>query len=226
MEARAVATPQRAVGDSAGFDAVILAGGRGSRLGGVSKGEIEVGGHRLVDIAVDAALHAGASHVIVVGSVHVEAPAVVIHEDPPFGGPAAGLAAALPTVSAPRLLLLACDLPRAAELVAMLLGSGGLTPLLNEADQTGVDGVVIVDAAGRTQWLAGMYRTQAVSDALDAASAQSGVYGLPLRRLLERLDLTPVHDERRASDDIDTPEQLLAARERAGCAAPPTAGPR
>ena len=33
------------------YDAVILAGGRGSRLGGVRKPELEVSGRRLLDAA-------------------------------------------------------------------------------------------------------------------------------------------------------------------------------
>lgn len=223
MEARAVAQVPRGAGPARAFDAVVLAGGRGTRLGGVSKGDVEVGGRRLVDISVGAALGVGASRVIVVGSLAVAAPAVVIREDPPFGGPGAGLAAALPNVTAPWLLLLACDLPRAPELVAQLLSVGGSTAPRNEISRAGADGTVIVDANGRPQWLAGVYRTQAVRDALAVVASQSGVQGLAVRRILEPLDLAFVPDEQGASDDIDTPEQLLAARERHVNLAPNTA---
>lgn len=229
MDSRAVAPDSPGAGQEADFDAVVLAGGRGSRLGGVSKGELEVGGRRLVDIAVAAAHDAGASRVVVVGQVAVDAPAVVVREEPPFGGPTAGLAAALPAVAASRLLLLACDLPRAADLVALLLNADDRSP--GDPGRTAEgDGRVIVDAGGRTQWLAGLYRTAAVREALDAATARGDVHGLPLRRILEPLHLARLPDTDNASDDIDTPEQLAAVRRahdtaRTDHRTPPERGP-
>lgn len=222
MEARAVGQSPGAPTASVGFDAVILAGGRGSRLGGVSKGELEIGGRRLVDIAVVAARDAGARRIIVVGPVAVASPAVVVREEHPFGGPAAGLAAALPSVESPRVLLLACDLPRAAELVALLVGRLESQPAgLCAADNaSGPDGAVIVDSDGRVQWLAGLYRAEAVKHAL-ANSPGSGAHGLPLRRVLEDLDLARVLDETGVAADIDTPEQLEAARALAAASASP-----
>lgn len=249
MEARGVTSGRPGQGRAAAFDAVILAGGRGSRLGGVSKGDLEVGGRRLVDITVGAARDAGASRVIVVGSVAVDAPAVVVSEDPPFGGPAAGLAAALPTVTAPWTLLLACDLPRAAEVVDLLVrelldlgadppastdsdppaGADGDDQVLLRAPAAGLgDGLVVVDGEGRTQWLAGLYRTASLRHAVEAASEaqrgnrsgngsgesdlKPGLAGLPIRRILQPLRLAHVQDTVGASTDIDTPEQLAAAR--------------
>lgn len=47
------------------FDAIILAGGRGSRLGGVDKGALPVGGRALLDRVLDAAR--AAERVVVVG---------------------------------------------------------------------------------------------------------------------------------------------------------------
>ncbi|PPF75208.1 hypothetical protein C5B99_11605 [Pseudoclavibacter sp. Z016] len=217
----------------------MLAGGRGSRLGGVSKGDLEVGGRRLIDVALGAAHDAGASRTIVVGAVDVQAPAELIREEPPFGGPAAGLAAALPSVSAPWLLLLACDLPRAPALVELLIEASGRGPEASdgatdgEADTDGEgsppapaeeaasahgapvggpDGFVVVDRDGRPQWLAGIYRTTALKRALEHAAAASGAHALALRHVLEPLALTRVPDRRGASADIDTPEQLAAAR--------------
>lgn len=241
MEARAVAQPPRSRRPTPGLDAVILAGGRGSRLGGVSKGDLEVGGRRLIDVALGAAHDAGAIRTLVVGALAVQTPAELIREEPPFGGPAAGLAAALPSVSAPWLLLLACDLPRAPALVELLTeasgrgpeasdgGSGaeaeadadgeGSPPALAEgaasahgAPVGGPDGFVVVDSDGRPQWLAGIYRTTALKRALERAAAASGAHGLALRHVLEPLALTRVPDRRGASADIDTPEQLAAAR--------------
>ncbi|MBF4458981.1 molybdenum cofactor guanylyltransferase [Pseudoclavibacter sp. VKM Ac-2867] len=251
MEARAVAPPPRSRRPTPGLDAVILAGGRGSRLGGVSKGDLEVGGRRLIDVALGAAHDAGASRTIVVGAVAVQAPAELIREDPAFGGPAAGLAAALPSVSAPWLLLLACDLPRAPALVELLTEASGRGPAASDGESDsesdidgdgsppasavgaasaygvpvgGPDGFVVVDSDGRPQWLAGIYRTTALKRALEHAAAASGVHGLALRHVLESLTLTRVPDRRGASADIDTPEQLAAARADAAIGAFDAAG--
>lgn len=244
MEARAVDQSRSPRSD---LDAVILAGGRGSRLGGISKGDLVVGGRRLIDVALDAARGAGANRSLVVGAVAVEAPAELIREEPPFGGPAAGLAAALPSVSTPWLLLLACDLPRAPALVELLEEASRRGPAAadgegpppdsaegaastvevastDEAPVGGTDGYVVVDRDGRPQWLAGVYRTSAVRHALEHAAAASGTNGLALRHVLERLALTRVPDRRGASIDIDTPEQLAAARAAAAVDAFDAAG--
>ena len=78
------------------LDAIILAGGRSSRLGGSPKAELVIGSRRLVDIAVDAAAAADARRTVVVGPDDlVAAPLITTREQPPFGGPVAGLAAGL-----------------------------------------------------------------------------------------------------------------------------------
>ncbi|WGD36568.1 NTP transferase domain-containing protein [Lysinibacter sp. HNR] len=106
------------------LDAIVLTGGRGTRLGGVAKAELRVGGARLIDTVLGAAYASGSERLIVVGSRKV-APASlsVLHtrEDPPFGGPVAALAAGLSLATAEWVLLLAVDLPRAAELCDLLL---------------------------------------------------------------------------------------------------------
>ncbi|MCB1273579.1 MAG: NTP transferase domain-containing protein, partial [Leucobacter sp.] len=74
-------------GASTAFDAIVLAGGRGSRLGAVDKAALELRERRLVDRAVAACRAAGAARVIVVGPPHSGADAdVVVREDPPFSG--------------------------------------------------------------------------------------------------------------------------------------------
>lgn len=80
------------------LDAIVLAGGRSSRLGGSPKAELLVEGRRLVDIAVEAALAAGCRHVVVVGPdalAPLPTAVALTRENPPFGGPAAALAAGL-----------------------------------------------------------------------------------------------------------------------------------
>ncbi|MBL3686491.1 hypothetical protein D3248_05930 [Leucobacter zeae] len=186
------------------LDAIVLAGGRGSRLGGVDKAAVELGGARLVDRAVAAARAAGAAHVVVVGPESARAiGTTVVREDPPFAGPLAALAAALPVVEAPRLLLLSCDLVDPALACRALL----------EADAVGRgewDGRILVDPAGRMQWLAGLYRTEALRSGI--AGCAGGVRDAPLRRLFVGLDLLAVAAPESATADIDDPEDLARAR--------------
>ena len=73
---------------------IILAGGVGSRLGGVSKAEVRVNGTRLID-ALLATLPTHVSVSIVTPypielGTHAQTIRCVC-EDPPFGGPAAGI---------------------------------------------------------------------------------------------------------------------------------------
>ena len=72
------------------FDAIVLAGGRGSRLGGIRKPELAVAGRRLVDVALAAV--AAARRVVVVGDVEVPDGVALTREDPPYGGPVEAVA--------------------------------------------------------------------------------------------------------------------------------------
>lgn len=198
---------------SGGLSAIVLSGGRATRLGGVDKGALVVGDGALLDGVLDAVLTAVGDprRVVLVG----EGPAVarvgvgIGREEPAFGGPLAALGAGLAMLAdgdgdGDEILVLACDLPRAAELVPLLTGAA--TP-----DDS--DGVVVLDGEGRHQWLAARYRTATLREAVDAvASAEGALTGLPLRVALGRLRLTPVADPTGASRDVDTPQDLTAAR--------------
>ena len=81
------------------FDAIILAGGRGSRLGGVSKADLTVGGRRLLDVVLEAVRRARTT--VVVGPVAAPDGVLVTLEDPPGTGPAAGIVAGLEAVAQP-----------------------------------------------------------------------------------------------------------------------------
>jgi molybdopterin-guanine dinucleotide biosynthesis protein A len=171
--------------------ALVLAGGRASRLGGVDKPALELGGASLLARVVAAARAGGAQAVVVAGPERPGLPVAWAREDPPFGGPAAGLAAALPLLDADWVLLLAADLRRPADVVAAL----GSAP-------RGADGCLLADADGGPQWLCGLYRTEALHAAVTALGDPSGA---SLRRLLTGLRLLrhPVASELVA--DVDTP---------------------
>jgi len=180
-----------------GYDAVILAGGRGSRLGAPSKPDHTLAGRRLLDIVLSAA--GGARQVVVVGDADVPAGVLRTREEPAFGGPVAGLEAGLARLgdSAEWTLLLACDLPGAEDAVATLLAA---TPAADH------DGACLLDADGRLQWLLGCYRTSA----LKARLADRGDPPLTaLYRLLGPLNLLGVDPGGASVDDLDTPADAL-----------------
>lgn len=175
------------------FDAIIVAGGRGSRLGGVVKADLEVGGQRLLDRVLAAARHARRR--IVVGQVDVPAGVQQVVEDPPGSGPAAGLVAGLDAIATPSewTLVLACDLPGAEQAVPQLL----------EAAIAGgdADGHCLGSGDGTPQWLLGIHR----STALRQAAAD---YGDPRQRsvrgLLAPLRLAVIADVDDVGKDLDT----------------------
>ena len=184
--------------------AVVFAGGRGSRLGGVDKAALELGGVPLVERAVAAAEQAGVDAPIVVGPPGA-APArcTTVREQPPYSGPLAALAAALAVLppEIDEVLLLACDLVRPDEVVARLRVS---------APSSDEDGVLLRDPDGRAQWLAGRYRATALRDAVAALGGD--VAGRPLRRVMDALRLRPLDASAETVADIDTPEDLERAR--------------
>lgn len=208
--------PTSAAGpDGVAYDAVVLAGGRATRLDGASKAGLVVDGAALLDRALAAS--AAAREVVVVGPpeladalpatrrgepVHGGAPrgtasgrtVRLTREDPPFGGPVAGLAAglrALPVPGEPWVLLLAVDVPYAARAVAALERTVSREPR---------DGAHLV-RDGRAQWLVGLYRRAALDAALDGTDP----HGASMKRLVGALHCTEVEDRAGWSDDIDTP---------------------
>ncbi|MCW4458696.1 molybdenum cofactor guanylyltransferase [Microbacterium sp. MPKO10] len=144
---------------------------------------------------------------------------VLVREDPPFTGPVAAIAAALAALAdtdpnqaartratakgrtphAPssgselsrETWLLACDLPRAADIVAQLS-----MPIPHDADA-----LALVDGEGKVQWLAGRYRTAALQAAVAALPDTAGA---SMRQLLASIRLRLVPDETGASVDLDT----------------------
>ncbi|GHF08969.1 hypothetical protein GCM10011600_07380 [Pseudolysinimonas yzui] len=170
-------------------DALILAGGRSSRLHHSDKQKLQIGGTTLLQGSVDAVFASGARRVIVVGDEGTDdAPAV--REEPAFAGPVAAIAAGLRALpgDADAVLVIACDMPGVASALPTLLGAF-----------TG-DGVIAVDR-GRRQQL-----TIAVSpDALKAAIARlPTIIDASMRALLGSLDLVEVVVPEGSTDDIDT----------------------
>jgi molybdopterin-guanine dinucleotide biosynthesis protein A len=220
------------------FDAVVLAGGRASRLGGIDKPGLMVGARTLLASVVAAADSAGAQRIVVVGPARPELAdrAVFVREDPPESGPIPALRRGLAQVSAPAVAVLAADLPflRARHL-RILLGalpagpSRPVRPASSARHRAHLSGVIMVDDGGHRQWLAGCWRTTVLRTAMRAYSGDS-LHGLlepldparldparldPARLDPARLDparLDPARGEPPPWLDCDTSDDLIRAR--------------
>lgn len=173
------------------YDAIILAGGRGSRLGGVSKADLVVGGVRLLDRVIAAV--PDAATVVVVGRVDVPDGVRLTLETPAGSGPAAGLVAGLDAIPepAPWTLVLACDLPDAPAAVAALRAAaseGGSAYALRGRDQ-------------HPQWLLGLYDSAALRR---AAAAYGDPRNRSVRGMLGPLEPELVAADDASGDDLDT----------------------
>lgn len=183
--------------------AIVLCGGEGRRFGG-DKTAADLGGMSVLDALLTNLPEEWA--VVCVGPERPSRrdPVVWLREDPPGGGPVAGVAAALGAVRTEVTVLLGGDMPYAAPAGARLAGH-----LLDAPPET--DAVVGIDQHGHVQPLLAAYRTAALSAVLPLDPL-----GVPLKRLLDglRLVVDPVPEQ--ASLDVDTPEDLEAARHRLG----------
>jgi molybdopterin-guanine dinucleotide biosynthesis protein A len=198
------------VGESQQWAALVLTGGTGARMGGADKAHLEVDGASLLERALVAT--AAATEVVVVGDpVPTSRPVTWAREEPPGGGPAAGLLAGLDTLAddGPALVaVLAVDMP----LVSATTFDRLTDALAGAADDP--DGALLVDDAGHRQLLCGVYRTAALHGARPAD--RSAEHGLPVRRLLGPLRLVEVPALAEEARDVDTWDDLRAVRGRSG----------
>ncbi|MGY1857018.1 molybdenum cofactor guanylyltransferase [Modestobacter sp. SYSU DS0290] len=184
------------------FAAIVLAGGRASRLGGQPKPQLDVGGRTML-AAVLAAVPDARPRIVVGPPQDVPAGVTLVREDPPGGGPVPALAAGLAAV------------PGDVDVVAVLAGDlPFITPQLVAELRTRLsgDGVLVVDDSGRDQLLLGLWRTGVLRAALTGARPHA-----PLRSVLG--PLAPVRHRPRVPPgspapwtDCDTPAELAAAR--------------
>ncbi|HBO53772.1 NTP transferase domain-containing protein [Janibacter terrae] len=151
------------------FDAVVLAGGAAERLGGASKPDVELGGARLVDRVLVAV--SDAREIVVVGDVDVPPGVHRTLEDPPLGGPVAGVAAGLDALAADGAadwtVLLACDLADPLPALGRLLAAWSYAQRSADVDTAEHDGWCLEDSTGHPQWLLGIHRTASLRRALE-----------------------------------------------------------
>ena len=179
--------------------AIILAGGKASRLGGVSKADVVLGNTTLLEAVSQACIDVGIDrdNIVVVG--HANTSLRITLEDPPHSGPAAGIGRGLEFVQTPWVFILSCDIP--------LIGDGLMTlldHLRTTDDQEPIDGVRFYHH--RPQYLAGLYRTQAVLD-----RTNQSLTGRPVRSLLGNLNVVEIPGDTQCSDG-DTWEDISHLR--------------
>ena len=138
------------------IETILLAGGRGERMGGVDKASVRLNGRRLIDHLLPAL----PGPVIVVSPHDLPLPDAArrVTEDPPYGGPVAGVAAAAPLIRSDLVAVLSVDAP----------DSPALLPALVDALTAAPDaGVAVTRAAdGRVQPLCAVWRRDALLAAL------------------------------------------------------------
>lgn len=174
------------------FDAVVLAGGGSTRLGGLDKAELVFKGARLIDRVTEAV--AEAERIIAVGPSRPTSRAVTwTRERPTGGGPAAALAAALDLVVSPWTIAVAVDLP--------LLDRALIRRLVEACEEDRA--AAAVDAGGIPQPLLACYPTHALRSALGGRS----VTGIPVMQVLHAMGYVTVTDAGRGRD-CDTVEDL------------------
>lgn len=188
--------------------AVILAGGKGERLGGVNKALLEIGGRSFIDRATGAAR--GCEPILVaVGrrSFDVPSGATAIPDlESDYAGPLAGVAAAvghLRPATADALFSIAVDTPLfPADFLSRAL------PLLDDAD-------VVIGAYGVQDYPTNaLWRLDSIAEL--AEEVRSGTAPRSLKRLAERLRARRLDYAELVADDpfrnANTPEDLELLR--------------
>jgi Molybdopterin-guanine dinucleotide biosynthesis protein A len=185
-----------------GWTALVLAGGRGSRLGNDDKAAITIGGTSVLDQLLSS-LPAGVPVVVAGPERPTSRPVTFRQEWPIHGGPVAGIASGLEAVSTPVTVLLAVDMPWAGGLVEHLIA---------EFASCDAAALVPVDASGFRQPLCAVVRTQAVRRALGELGNPHGRSMRDLMLLIDVQERPLSAAERPWVEDIDTPGDLHKAR--------------
>ncbi|MDP9833344.1 molybdenum cofactor guanylyltransferase [Trueperella abortisuis] len=193
---------------------IVQAGGTGARLGGASKPDVVVGGRRLLDIFFAELASVGFSgRAVVVAPEGVAVPAGAIRtlEDPPHGGPLAGIAAGLERLCGfsddAVVGLGTCDAPLAPRLYPQLLARLELVGAGPAGGSVPPCGVVPAADQGWLQYLHGIYRIGALR-ALPFERDKS------IRSAFAGLDVVTNADPLNWCIDVDTPQDLAALEAR------------
>jgi molybdopterin-guanine dinucleotide biosynthesis protein A len=119
-----------------------------------------------------------------------------VFEEPPLGGPVAGIARGLQEIDTEFVAVAAVDMPYGSALFSQLLNT------------ISADAAMPIDTDGFKQPLCGIYRRVAL---LSAIEKLGNPHGQSMRALCELLAIDEVQVDARALIDIDTPEDLISA---------------
>ena len=191
----------------ASIDVVLLAGGRSSRMGH-DKASLPVAGRRLIDHVLDDLAvgwrQLGRTVVVAPSALDVPDWALQTLEDPPGGGPVAGIfagLAALQSADDDRVLVLTCDAPKAARLAPLLAAAALANP---DADG------VLAFADGRAQYLLAAYRVGALRTGLRLIRPSGDAHGASMHRLVAALGTIELTVPAGLATDLD--DQVAVAR--------------
>ena len=192
------------VDNAVSYAAIIVAGGRSSRMGGADKASLRVGGQRLVD-RLHSYLPYGTPSVVV--SPHWLCTPQVC-ETPLYGGPTAGIAAGYGFLAGQKsakhgqhdlIAVLAVDAPESPLAIPKLI------------DGLGAHSVAVAATGNQIQPLCAIWRVDALGRAL---SRLGGVQNRSARSLLRAADSIAVVQVGEEVRDYDTPQQLRAYEQR------------
>ena len=169
------------------WSVIVLSGGTNKRFGS-DKSQALLKGVTLLDHVLSF-IPAGIKTVIVGKDVF---------EQPPLGGPVAGIARGVQEVDTEYVAITAVDMPYGSSLFPQLLEA--ITD----------DAAMPVDSQGFKQPLCGIYRRQAL---LAALAKLGDVHGQSMRALCDLLLINEISVEAGALVDIDTPDDLINAHE-------------
>jgi molybdenum cofactor guanylyltransferase len=151
--------------------ALILAGGRGTRLDGQDKGWVAYRGTPLIEQVIQR-LQPQVDELVISCNRNIQryrnlGYPVTADEHADFGGPLAGIAAASRLCTADYILLSPCDAPR--------LPTNLVQRLLQALQDSGADAAIPVDGFGR-QYLSSLLRRKVIDSA--QASLDNGVFAV------------------------------------------------
>ena len=210
------------------LQALILAGGQSRRLGGVPKAGLLIEGRTLLARTVDAVAavlvdRTGTAEggIGVVGPINEVShwlegaqsreTVLVVQEDPPFSGPAAGIAAGIGALSFEKghVLVLACDMPSAGAVARLLVDA-----LAGCAQGQGVMAV----ADGKKQPLAAIYPLNELHAEAEAARAAHRLENASVFALVANVNMKELVVPAALTADIDTWADARAQGIAAGAA--------
>jgi molybdopterin-guanine dinucleotide biosynthesis protein A len=198
---------------AASLTVTILAGGHGSRLGGVDKAALDLNGRPLLEHVL-AAVSPLAREIVVVANDDrlADDPRLTVIRDPEeHAGVLPALLAALETATSDLMLLIACDMPFVSR------------PLIEHLNELAADhDAVVPKVDGYEQVMHAVYRVEpcraAVRAALDQGRRRMIAFLDDVRTLtVDESDLRPYDPALRSFFNINTPDDLdLARRLEAG----------